>query len=127
MNTQYTIVLAILSILISTSTAKADLGNCMVLRGPDSRLDGKLNEKLSKSIYESFNQSNRSDGSMVFVLSITGDQADGSYTIGKARLVLGESWTLNGYKITAHSEQGLQNGVQEVRQAFAAGKIDCLK
>ncbi|PHR93929.1 MAG: hypothetical protein COA78_32395 [Blastopirellula sp.] len=127
MKIQHAMALAFLSILISTSAAKADLGNCMILRDSDSRLDGQLNEKLSKSIQEAYSRSNRSDSDMVFVLSITGDLPGGGYTIGKARLVLGESWTLHGYKISAHSEQGLQNGVQEINQAFAAGKIDDLK
>ena len=37
-----------------------------------------------------------------------------------ARLVIGESWTLTGYKITATDIDGIKNGVAEIVKAFEA-------
>ena len=102
------------------SLAHADLANCIVYRGGDSALEGDAWDECATSIIDAHNGADESDIDFVFVLTIHPSRPDVSYTITPIRLVIGESWTLTGYKITARDIEGIQNGVAEIVKAFNA-------
>ena len=113
--------------LFCGTIAHADLGTCLVLRGTNSHLDGELTQKASKAIYRAYEVSDNSDGNAVFILDIAGDAPHGSYEIQRLRVVLNDSQTIHGYRITASHSTGILNGVAEIKMAFEAGRIDYVK
>ena len=110
--------------LLHCSIAHADLGNCFVFRGGDSHLDGDVYDESSKSIYEAYAASSNSDGDFIFLLDVTeSSRPKGSYAIQRIRLIVGDSWALKGYKISAPDVDGIRNGTAEVVHAFRSGDI----
>jgi hypothetical protein len=119
-----------LPIALCCSAARADFGNCIVLRTESSDLDGVVFRKISRSICNAYGASDDSDSDFVLLLdlNIHKDMAKskGSYVIHRIRLVITDSWTLHGYKISARDVDGIRRGSDEVIGAFKAGDIDRL-
>lgn len=108
--------------LMHCSLAHADLGNCVVLRTCDGRLARGTEMVVSRFIYDAYARSHDSGQDLLFVLDLRGTSARGEYSISKAKLVLGETWDIHGYKIHAGSIDGVMNGVVEISKALEAGR-----
>jgi|GEM_PF-2276646 hypothetical protein len=123
-----TILLSLLAYsLILCTPARADLANCFVLRGGDS-LGRVAVKKLRKTIHDAYQTSRDSDVDVMFLLEIDKrTRPKGGYTIRKASLVLGESWTIQGCRISASDLKGMQNGVAEICKAMKKGSVLRLK
>lgn len=108
--------------LMHCSLAHADLGNCVVLRTCDGRLGRGTEMVVSRFICDAYARSHDSDQDLLFVLDLRGTSPRGEYSLSKAKLVLGETWDIHGYKIHAGSIEGLMNGVVEISRALEAGR-----
>ncbi|MCA9264431.1 MAG: hypothetical protein KDA60_11305 [Planctomycetales bacterium] len=114
--------------LFCCNIAIADLGNCLVLRGGDSGLDGDAFDKNSKAIYSAYANSDDSDGDFVFLLEILpSTHPIDAYELTSIRLAIGDSWKLRGYRIRASGIRGLDNGVTEIVRALKLGGIHRLR
>lgn len=122
-------VLTLVGILGTCPLARADLGNCLVLRHcndePEQCECGK--DVIARYIRNAYAVSSHAAEDMVFVLDVTPRLPPGAYEIWKAKLVLGETWVLRGYRIGARDLEGMMNGAVEVRKAFEGGRIEDLK
>lgn len=115
--------------LMQCSPAHADLGNCIVLCRCNGQLGAGTEKVVSRFIYDAYARSQDGDQDLLFVLELRGASPRGEYSISKARLVLGETWSIHGCKIHAGSIHGLMNGVVEIGMALEAdrGSIHRLK
>ncbi|MHC4405335.1 MAG: hypothetical protein ACYTG0_37285, partial [Planctomycetota bacterium] len=78
-------------------------------------------------IYDAYAASSDSAEDLLFVLAIEGQRPPGAYSVQKAKLILGETWPIQGYKISASDVDGIMNGVVEIKKAFDDGRIYRLK
>jgi hypothetical protein len=109
--------------IASGSDAKADLANCIVLWRCDGKVGRACEMIVSESIYDAYAGSENSADNLVFILDMKSDLRAGEYAVDRTKLVFGEAFTLDGYRIRAADTDGLMNGVIEIQKGLNDGRI----
>jgi hypothetical protein len=77
-----------------SSVAEADLANCMVLWRCDGNVGRACQRIVSEYIYDAYAASDDSADNLVFILDMKTDLPADEYFVEKAKLVLGENFSL---------------------------------
>lgn len=105
--------------LFCCATARADVGNCMILRNASPQLEGKDFAELSTALYNAYSGSYNGDQDFVFILELHQHPApEGDYTITPIELAMNSTWKVGGYRLEAADLARLRRGVAELKSAF---------